>query len=106
MTKEEIESYFAQVPVWMKKDIGREINLARATEGPHRQLLIDLGIAGGGNLLAALGLVSYTEALGRIRLWNRGQRSPTTEDCFVAFFDDMDGGTYKVWRLAWQAAHP
>jgi hypothetical protein len=106
MTQEEIESYFAQVPVWMKNDIRREINLALASEGPHKQLLIDLGIAGGGNVLAGLGLVSYTEALGRIRLWNRGARSPTTEACFIAFFDDMDGGKYKAWRLAWEAAHP
>jgi hypothetical protein len=106
VTQGEIESYFAQIPVWMKKDILREINLARATEGPHRQLLIGLDIAGGGNLLAGLGLVSYTEALGRIRLWNRGERSPTTEECFLAFFDAMDGGSYQAWRLAWEAAHP
>lgn len=106
MTQQEIEKYFAQVPVWMKTDIQREVNLARASEGPHKQLLIELGIAGGGNLLAALGLVSYTEALGRIRLWNRGEPSPTTESCFLAFFDEMSGGQYRAWRIDWEAAHP
>ena len=105
MTQQDVETYFAQVPVWMKDDIRREIKLAYASEGPHKQLLIDLEIAGGGNLLAALSLVSYTEALGRIRLWNRGQRMPSTEDCFLAILDEMHGGAYKIWRLDWEARH-
>jgi len=72
VTQQEIEAYFAQIPIWMRNDIRREKSGARHG-GPHRQFLIDLEIAGGGNLLAALRLVSYTEALGRMRLWNRGQ---------------------------------
>jgi hypothetical protein len=48
--------------VWMKNDVRREINLAHASE-VHKELLIHLGIAGGGSLLAGLGLVVYGDPL-------------------------------------------
>ena len=31
---------------------------------------------------------------------------PSTEDCFLAVLDEMNGGTYKTWRLSWEARHP
>lgn len=69
----EVDDYFAQLPEWMKNDIQREIQLARATAtSDGKKTLTDLGIpAGGGNLLAALGLVAYSEALGQLRIWNQ-----------------------------------
>lgn len=90
----------------MQNDIGREIHLARAAHGAHRALLQELGLLGGGNLLAALGLLAYTEALGRIRVWNWTRKHKGSEACFLAFFDEMEGSAYMDWRLAWESRHP
>jgi hypothetical protein len=51
-------------------DIGREIALAKASEGWFRRQLLRLcGLeAGGGNFMAALSLLSYTEFAGRLML--------------------------------------
>ena len=68
MARSDIEAFFNQIPIWMERDIFREIQLARLTTDPETKLqMLAWGIAGGGNLLAALGLISYTEALGRDR---------------------------------------
>lgn len=71
-----------------------------------RPVLEKLDLLGGGNLLAALGLIAYTEALGRVRLWNRTHRHGGNEECFLAFFNEMDGGRYGAWRDRWEDAHP
>lgn len=105
MSQQDIDDYFAQLPQWMKNDIGREIRLAIATRGEHRGMLEQLGLLGGGNLLAALGLLAYTEALGGIRYWNAYEKHGKPELCFLAFFDAMEGGSYSDWRLAWEARH-
>lgn len=108
VTHQEIDAYFAQIPLWMKTDISREIGLARASRSRlGRFLLTRLGISpGGGNLLGSLGLVAYSEALGRIRRWNRLRLGGSPEECFLAFFDEMNAGAYLQWRLGWESAHP
>ena len=106
MSRADIEAYFAQVPVWMKNDIRREIRLAHATRD-REDLMRELDLLGGGNLLAALGLVTYSEALGRLRTWNRGfGYGRTPDECFLAFFDQMEDGRYRAFRLSWEASHP
>jgi len=91
----------------MTTDIHREITLARASSTDSgKRALESLGvIPGGGNLLAALGLVAYTEALGLIRMWNQSHRYGSSHECFLAFFDRMNGGSYKSWRSSWEAGH-
>lgn len=105
MSRPDVDEYFTGVGEWMRNDIRREIELARASETPEgTSALSELGIpAGGGNLLAALGLVAYTEALGRLRVWNtppRGRYGSASE-CFLAFFNRMAGGAYKAWWDGW-----
>lgn len=102
-----IDEFFKQIPMWMERDIFREIQLARLTaDAATKPQMLAWGIAGGGNLLAALGLVSYTEALGRVKFWNRARRQGGSEETFLEFFDAMEDGRYKAWRLAWEASHP
>jgi GNAT superfamily N-acetyltransferase len=86
----------------MKTDISREINLAEATRGEHAELLRKLGIAGGGNVLAGLGLVVYTEALGRIRLCSNYREERPPSRCFHEFFARMADGAYARPRFAVQ----
>lgn len=89
----------------MKNDIRREIQLARVTHS-RPELMAELELSGGGNLLAALGLITYSEALGLLRVWNRGQGYGKRDDCFRAFLDEMDGGSYRAWREKWEQEHP
>lgn len=106
MSRADIERYFAHVPVWMSNDIRREIQLARLAQ-TKPELMTELDLSGGGNVLAALGLVAYSEALGRLRIWNRGLGyGKHSEDCFLAFLDDMDGENYRRWREDWELKHP
>lgn len=108
MSRQEVDEYFAELPGWMENDVLREIQLARASSTEEgRRALAALGIsAGGGNLLAALGLVAYTEALGLIRVWNRKRAHGKTEECFLAFFNEMKGGSYQRWAQEWGQSHP
>jgi hypothetical protein len=108
LSRADIDAYFMEIPAWMQMDISREIRLAVLSSDPSTAIkLAALGLSGGGNLLAALGLVSYTEALGLIRLWNRKKGAYSkTEACFLAFFDEMHGGLYMTWRLDWESRHP
>lgn len=106
MTHADIHAYFAQVPVWMKNDIRREIQLARVTR-KRPELMAELDRQGGGNLLAALGLVTYSEVLGLLRNWNRGRGyGRTPDECFLAFLDEMDAGNYRRFRESWEESHP
>lgn len=101
MSRAEIETYFNTVGQWMKDDLARELKLAelsQTVEGKRR--LGEMGVPlGGGNLLIALGLVAYSEALGRLRLWNSGERHRPSKDeaCFNAFFNGMAKGRYRTW---------
>ncbi len=72
-------------------DIERELELARAPEAAVRAAGVR---PGGGNFLAALGLLCYTEFGGRLK-YNR----PTASENFNRFFDDLGPG-YKAFRLA------
>ena len=72
-------------------DIEREIELARAPEGAVRAAGVR---PGGGNFLAALGLLCYTEFGGRLK-YNRPQPSEN----FNRFFDDL-GREYRAFRQA------
>lgn len=106
MSRAQISEYFKQIGRWMEDDIGREIKIAQLSDKPEgRARLSELGIPlGGGNLLMALGLVAYTEALGRLRVYN-SDRSQFSNDpaCFNAFFDAMAGGAYAAWwRDKWR----
>jgi hypothetical protein len=106
VSRADIELYFAEIGEWMQTDIKREIELARVSSSPiGRAALAELGIpGGGGNLLAALGLVAYTEVLGRVRLWNAPNRVgyPDEAQSFAAFFDAMAGGKYRDWWASWK----
>jgi hypothetical protein len=77
----------------MFSDIEREIQLARA----HRQKLQNLGvIAGGGNFLAALGLLCYTEFGGKLRFAHkRPDGSDLASKNFNDFFDLL--GPHTSW---------
>jgi hypothetical protein len=107
MSQQEIDEYFGEIGNWMKNDLKREIELARVSQSAEGQrALLALGIPpGGGNLLAALGLVAYSEALGLLRVYNATHGYGTPPGCFLAFFDRMGGGRYKTWRLQWEATH-
>jgi hypothetical protein len=72
-------------------DIERELELARASETALRAAGVR---PGGGNFLAALGLLCYTEFGGRLK-YNR----PTASENFNRFFDDL-GPEYRAFRQA------
>ena len=73
----------------MRADIEREIALARAKP----ELLQAAGVqSGGGNFLAALGLLCYTEFAGRVR-YGLG----TSTENFNRLFDDL-GPAYQAFR--------
>lgn len=105
MSLKEVDEYFAEIGEWMKNDIKREIELARVSQSAEGQRALSaLGIpAGGGNLLAALGLIAYTEALGLLRVWNSTtpHRYDSPSECFNAFFDKMAGSRYNAWWDSW-----
>jgi hypothetical protein len=87
--RDDVAHYFDEyVFGFMRTDIEREVNLAR-------------GDRGGGNVLAALGLLVWTEALGRIRLHNRPGLKvdgvSANAKAFHACFDLMGPG-YRRWR--------
>lgn len=76
---------------FMRSDIQKQLDLAQSGKG-------------GANVLAALGVIVYTEALGRIRLRNglaAGIDGGPTARNFNACFDLM-GYRYPKWRSAFQ----
>ena len=80
---------FARLKQFMRDDIERELELAKAEPA----LLEAAGVrSGGGNFLAALGLLCYTEFAGRVR-YGRS----TSTDNFNLLFDDL-GPAYKAFR--------
>lgn len=98
MAHEDVDLFFTKYVAWMRRDIEREIEWERQNKDA-------------GNLLCALGLLVYTEVLGRVRRWSddperfylNGRERP--EQNFVAAFDRFDGGNYGVWRQEWEARH-
>ncbi len=75
MGQQEIDDFFKEyVFKFMFSDIQREINLAQT---------------GGGNFLAALGLLCYTEVLGKIKQKNFPGGKVGSKANFNAFFNDI-----------------
>lgn len=60
-----------------------------------------------GNMLCALGLVVYTEVLGRLAIEECGRRRAGNKESFYEFLDRMGGSArpYRSWRLEWEAKH-
>ena len=82
---------FRKAKQFLFDDIEREIELAKAPKAAMR----DAGVRpGGGNFLAALGLLCYTEFGGRLKY-----KRPRARENFNLFFDDL-GQHYKDFREA------
>lgn len=91
---------FEQAKLFIFSDVEREIQVARATQA-NESALSSLGITpGGGNFLAALGLLCYTEFGGKLK-YNRKLRNGRDHASanFNLFFDDL-GAEYKAFRAA------
>lgn len=89
------EPDFAQAKEFIFSDIEREMQIARTDPDQLQRV----GIApGGGNFLAALGLLCYTEFGGKLRFSRKGPdgRDVASEN-FNLFFDDL-GPPYKSFR--------
>lgn len=85
MGQRDVDSYFREyVFGFMENDIQRELIFASSP-------------LGAGNVLAALGLVVYTEVLGRIWTRNMSKVKLRNEPNFDACFDMMGTG-YPAWR--------
>jgi hypothetical protein len=91
MTRDE----FVQAKLFMFSDIHREIQLARADP----KVLEAAGVkSGGGNFLAALGLLCYTEFGGKLKF---GVKRPNGTDIASANFNqffDILGADYQSFR--------
>jgi hypothetical protein len=87
---------FSQAKGFIFSDIERELQLACTDPGTLKAIGIN---SGGGNFLAALGLLCYTEFAGKLK-YNRkkdnGNDSPAEN--FNLFFDDL-GTDYKTFRI-------
>ncbi|MCL4534997.1 MAG: hypothetical protein M1370_07565 [Bacteroidetes bacterium] len=86
---------FIQAKNFIFTDIERELQIARAD---HDRLLC-MGITpGGGNFLAALGLLCYTEFGGKLRFCRkRDDGKDFASENFNLFFDELGPG-YKAFR--------
>jgi hypothetical protein len=95
MSKKQLDEFFDEYVFGaMFTDIEREIKWGRANfRGESDE--------GGGNFLAALGLLCYTEALGKLMLANPPH---VGSGPFEAFFDTLGGGRYGEWRVDWEKA--
>src|SRR5207247_5688151 len=90
MTRDE----FIQAKAFIFLDLEREIQLAKADP----QALTALGVApGGGNLLAALGLLCYTEFGGKLRFNVKRKGGDVASGNFNKFFDLL-GAPYQAFR--------
>ncbi|MBM3946511.1 MAG: hypothetical protein FJ315_03805 [SAR202 cluster bacterium] len=89
---------FEQAQGFIFSDVEREVQLARVSQtSTGERALRSLGIApGGGNFLAALGLLCYTEFAGRLK-YRRGAASEN----FNKFFDDL-GPDYQAFRVGFK----
>jgi hypothetical protein len=94
MGRAQLDKFFNEYVFGMFTDIQREIDCARAT-------LAGASTSGGGNFLAALGLLCYTEALGKIA---KANEITSGEAAFDGFFDSFASGEYKTWRENWEQA--
>jgi hypothetical protein len=93
--RQEVEKHFREyIFGFMFGDLRREIALARSGRG-------------GGNFLAALGLLCYTEALGRMQNHLNGRSIEGSAENFEVFFDRLGAvnghAPYRSWRLEWES---
>jgi hypothetical protein len=86
---------FIQAKQFIFNDVEREMQIARA----ERDKLQHMGITpGGGNFLAALGLLCYTEFGGKLRFERkRADGSDIASENFNLFFDEL-GPMYQDFR--------
>src|SRR3990172_11847793 len=91
---------FVKAKRFIFTDIEREIQLAYASDtNDYKTVASRLGIPlGGGNFLAAIGLLSYTEFAGKLK-YNRKKKdgSDYASENFRLFFDALGPG-YKQCR--------
>jgi len=95
-------SDFAEAKRFIFTDIEREIALAYASQHEaQRAALKKLGVQpGGGNFLAAMGLLSYTEFAGKLKYnMKRNDGRDWASENFNRFFDDL-GIRYKQVRTS------
>jgi hypothetical protein len=91
MTRDE----FIQTKIFMFSDVEREVQLARADETALQAIGVN---PGGGNFLAALGLLCYTEFGGKLRFGvKRSDGTDVASANFNQFFDLL-GLSYKSFR--------
>ncbi len=91
MTRDE----FLQAKGFIFLDVEREIQLAKADQDALRALGVP---SGGGNFLAALGLLCYTEFGGKLRFGvKRADGHDVASENFNQFFDLM-GPAYQAFR--------
>ena len=85
---------FEQARTFIYADVEREIALAKASQNPFKRLLLRIvGVpSGGGNFMAALALLSYTEFAGRLK--NNDFSDVNSRKNFDDFFADL-GKDYK-----------
>lgn len=101
------EEEFRQAQTFIYTDIGREVAMAKATEDPlKRSYLEKAGVPlGGGNFMAALALLSYTEYAGRLKNndFSDGNNRKNFNDFFTTLGTDykkfLDShNVYKIFR--------
>jgi hypothetical protein len=90
MTRDE----FIQAKTFMFRDVEREIQLARANAAALQALGV---VSGGGNFLAALGLLCYTEVGGKLRFNVMHNGRDVASANFNNFFDLL-GAPYQAFR--------
>lgn len=102
MARADVQEFFGEYVRWMKRDIGREVEWFETTGQDA------------GNMLCAVGLLIWTEALGRVLRWNfdraafcdgDGREIPQPKRNFDAMFDRLNGGEYGRWRREWELEH-
>lgn len=86
--------FYTQFYGRMTQDIAREIDWQHAHPNEWA-----------GNMLCALGLVVYTEVLGRLAIQQQQRRIAGNSEAFYAFLDRMRGGAYAKWRADWRKRH-
>ncbi len=89
----DVALYYSQFYGRMRDDLGRVIGW----QHEHPQ-------ARAGNMLCALGLVVYTEALGRLAIEELEARFAGDREAFYCFLDRM-GDTYRLWHEEWDKTH-
>lgn len=92
---------FLKAKEFIYADIRREIALGYAAETEENRRFFDqLGVPpGGGNFLAALGLLCYTEFGGKLKYNVRKKGKEIASENFNKFFDDL-GPVYVAFRAA------